>query len=80
MPPQQSRQIYEALKVRGVPTAYIAYQDEPHGGWKPEHRAAGLETELAFYGQVFNFTPAGKLATLVLDNAAALKPALVRNQ
>ncbi|MCS6240631.1 alpha/beta hydrolase family protein [Shewanella baltica] len=78
VPPQQSRQIYEALKVRGVPTAYIAYQDEPHGGWKPEHRAAGLETELAFYGQVFNFTPAGKLATLVLDNAAALKPPVLK--
>lgn len=72
VPAQQSQKIYEALKAKGVPTAYIAHDDEPHGGRKPEHKAAGLEMELAFYGKVFQFTPAGKLPELVLDNAAAL--------
>ncbi|MDR6963498.1 alpha/beta hydrolase family protein [Shewanella putrefaciens] len=72
VPAQQSQKIYEALKAKGVPTAYITYDDEPHGGRKPEHKAAGLEMELAFYGKVFQFTPAGKLPELVLENAAAL--------
>jgi dipeptidyl aminopeptidase/acylaminoacyl peptidase len=73
VPAAQSRQIYEALKTRGVPTAYVAFQDEPNQGRKPEHKAAGLDIELAFYGQVFQFTPAGKLPSLVLDNVAALR-------
>jgi len=73
VPAQQSRQIYEALKAKGVPTAYVGYEDEPDEGRKPEHKAAGLETELAFYGKVFEFTPAGKLPKLVLDNASALR-------
>ncbi len=73
VPTVQSRQIYDALKAKGVPTAYIDYGDDASDGRTPEHKAAGLETELAFYGQVFSFTPAGKLPALQLDNVAALK-------
>lgn len=74
VPTSQSRQIYDALKAKGVPTAYIDYGDDSDEGRTPEHKAAGLETELAFYGQVFKFTPAGKLPPLILDNANALTP------
>ena len=80
VPSQQSQQIYAALKAKGVPTAYISYEDQTHDGWTPEHKAASLDTELAFYGQVFHFAPAGTLPSLLLDNAAALKPSSVSHQ
>ncbi|MDH1471048.1 prolyl oligopeptidase family serine peptidase [Shewanella sp. GD03713] len=65
--------IFQGLRNKIVPTAYIDYGDDSDEGRTPEHKAAGLETELAFYGQVFHFTPAGKLPALQLDNVAALK-------
>ncbi|MCH1928916.1 prolyl oligopeptidase family serine peptidase [Shewanella sp. A25] len=74
VPAAQSQQIYEALKAKGVPTAYITYREDTDAGRTPSMRAAGLETELAFYGQVFNLTPAGQLPELFLDNAMALRP------
>lgn len=70
--PKQSLQVYQALKDKGVPTAYVAYPDGPDSGWKPQHKIQGLEAELAFYGQVFGFTPADTLAPLIIDNASAL--------
>lgn len=45
VPTSQSRQIYDALKAKGVPTAYIDYGDDSDEGRTPEHKAAGLETE-----------------------------------
>jgi dipeptidyl aminopeptidase/acylaminoacyl peptidase len=61
VPPSQSRAIVAALKSRGVPAAYIEFEGEQHGFRKAESIARSLESELAFYGQVFGFTPAGNL-------------------
>jgi dipeptidyl aminopeptidase/acylaminoacyl peptidase len=58
VPPSQSRAIVEALQRKGVPVAYIEYEGEQHGFRKAESIVSSLEAELAFYGQVFGFTPA----------------------
>ncbi|MCH1923359.1 S9 family peptidase [Shewanella sp. C32] len=72
VPPNQSEMIYQALRDKGVPTAYIAFPGEGHGFRQPENNIRALETELAFYGRVFGFKPAGQLPLVPLENAGAL--------
>jgi dipeptidyl aminopeptidase/acylaminoacyl peptidase len=59
VPPAQSEAIAADLAAHGIPHAYIAFEGESHGFRKAETVIACLEAELAFYGQVFGFTPPG---------------------
>ena len=52
VPPNQSQMIFEALKSRGVPTAYLAFEGEAHGFRKAENQIRALEAELYFYSRV----------------------------
>jgi dipeptidyl aminopeptidase/acylaminoacyl peptidase len=61
VPPSQSRAIVAALKSKGIPVAYIEFEGEQHGFRRAENIVRSLEAELAFYGQVFGFVPAGDL-------------------
>jgi dipeptidyl aminopeptidase/acylaminoacyl peptidase len=67
VPPSQSRAIVTALKLKGVPVAYIEFEGEQHGFRKAESLVRSLESELAFYGQVFGFKPAGHLPPVLLS-------------
>jgi dipeptidyl aminopeptidase/acylaminoacyl peptidase len=58
VPPSQSRAIVAALQNKGVRVAYIEFEGEQHGFRKAESIVRSLEAELAFYGEVFGFTPA----------------------
>jgi dipeptidyl aminopeptidase/acylaminoacyl peptidase len=64
VPPSQSRAIVSALESRGVPVAYLEFEGEQHGFRKAENIVRSLEAELAFYGQVFGFAPAGDLGSV----------------
>jgi dipeptidyl aminopeptidase/acylaminoacyl peptidase len=66
VPPDQSRAIVSALKSKGLPVAYIEFEGEQHGFRKADSIVRSLESELAFYGQVFGFTPAGPLPPVEL--------------
>ncbi len=66
VPPDQSRAIVAALKAKGVPVAYIELEGEQHGFRKAENIVRTLESELVFYGQVFGFTPDGRLPPITL--------------
>ena len=68
VPPNQSELIVEALRSRGVPLAYLLYPGEGHGFLKPANITRSLQAELAFYGQVFGFTPADALPALPIEN------------
>jgi dipeptidyl aminopeptidase/acylaminoacyl peptidase len=59
VPPDQSRAIVAAVKAKGIPVAYIEFEGEQHGFRKAENIVRSLESELAFYGRVFGFTPDG---------------------
>jgi dipeptidyl aminopeptidase/acylaminoacyl peptidase len=48
-----------ALRARGVPVEYLAFPEEAHGFRQAQTLRQCLEAELAFYGRVFGFTPAG---------------------
>ena len=56
VPPPQSEAMVEALKARGIPVAYLAFEGEGHGFRKSQNIQRTLEAELYFYARVFGFT------------------------
>ncbi len=70
VPPEQSRMIFQALKNRGVPAAYIEFEGEQHGFRKAENIIRAQEAELYFYGRVFGFTPADAIEPVEIVNLA----------
>lgn len=61
VPPNQAVVVAQALADRGIPFVHVEYEGEGHGFRQAETVVHSLETELAFYGKVFDFTPAGDL-------------------
>jgi dipeptidyl aminopeptidase/acylaminoacyl peptidase len=65
--PSESLAVVAALKRKGIPVAYVEFEGEGHGFGDPESIRRSLETELAFYGQVFGFAPAGPIESVNLE-------------
>ncbi len=68
VPPSQAERMVEALRRKGIPVAYLAFEGEQHGFRKAETIERTLQAELCFYARVFGFTPAGDLPALEIDN------------
>lgn len=65
VPPNQSEVIYEALKARGVPVAYLAFEGEGHGFRKSENIHRSLEAEAHFYARVLGLpVDGGSMSTI----------------
>ncbi len=64
VPPDQSRLIFEALKSRGVPTAYLPFAGEGHGFRRASNRIRALQAELYFYARVLDFESSEELPEL----------------
>ncbi|HKT31925.1 MAG TPA: S9 family peptidase [Gammaproteobacteria bacterium] len=58
VPPDQTQRMVQALHANRVPVEYLEFPEEGHGFRRRETLQRTLEAELAFYGQVFGFTPA----------------------
>lgn len=67
VPPNQSEMIVDALRAKGVPVAYLAFEGEQHGFRRSETVIEVLGSELAFYGRVLGFSPAGDLPEVQID-------------
>ncbi|MGD9872942.1 MAG: prolyl oligopeptidase family serine peptidase [Kiritimatiellia bacterium] len=68
VPPEQSREMFEALASRMIPTAYVAYEGEQHGFRKRENILRTIEAELFFLSRIFNFRPADALQPVEIRN------------
>ncbi len=68
VPPNQAEKMVAALREKGIPVAYVAFEGEQHGFRKAENIKTALEGELYFYGRVFGFTPAGELEAVLIEN------------
>ena len=68
VPPNQAEAMVDALEERGIPVAYVLFENEGHGFRKAENVCRALECELAFYGRVFGFEPADELQYLNIRN------------
>ena len=68
VPPNQSEMMAAAVREKGLPVAYVAFEGEQHGFRKADTIVRSLEAELFFYGQVFGFEPADRIEPLTIDN------------
>jgi fermentation-respiration switch protein FrsA (DUF1100 family) len=52
VPPQQTRQLFDALQGRAVTTEYVLFDEEGHGFRQAQNRTVVLQREFAFYDQL----------------------------
>ena len=55
VPPIQAEMVVTALREKGVPVAYVAFEGEQHGFRRAENIRRALDAELSFYAQVLGF-------------------------
>ena len=68
VPPNQAELMVDALRAKGLPVAYVPFEGEQHGFRRSENIRRSLEAELYFYAQVFDFTPAGAIEPVIIEN------------
>jgi len=68
VPPNQSEKIFQAIKAKGLPVAYIAYEWEQHGFRRAENIKRSNEAELYFYSKIFQFSLAEKIEPVKIEN------------
>ncbi|HEX3721725.1 MAG TPA: prolyl oligopeptidase family serine peptidase, partial [Nitrolancea sp.] len=68
VPPSQAELMVEALKRKGLPHAYIAYEGEQHGFRRAENIKHSLESELYFYAKIFGFELAEPVEPVHIEN------------
>jgi dipeptidyl aminopeptidase/acylaminoacyl peptidase len=68
VPPNQSEMMAAAVRAKGLPVAYLAFEGEQHGFRKATTIVRSLEAELYFYGRVFGFKPADDIVPIPIDN------------
>ncbi|MGD8455326.1 MAG: prolyl oligopeptidase family serine peptidase [Anaerolineales bacterium] len=68
VPPEQSKSMFEAVREKGLPTAYLAFEGEQHGFRKAENIKRALDGELYFYSRVFGFELADPVEPLEIEN------------
>ena len=68
VPPNQAEMMFEAVKSKGLPTAYVPFEGEQHGFRRSENIKRALEAELYFYSRVFGFELAHDVEPLEIEN------------
>ena len=68
VPPSQSQSMFEAVRAKELPTAYIAFEGEQHGFRKAENIKRALDGELYFYSRVFNFELGDPVEPIEIEN------------
>ena len=71
VPPNQAEMMFEAVKSKGLPTAYVPFEGEQHGFRRSENIKRALEAELYFYSRVFGFELADDVEPVEIDNLAS---------
>jgi dipeptidyl aminopeptidase/acylaminoacyl peptidase len=68
--PAQSEVMVAALKARGIPVAYLAFEGEGHGFRRKESLIRTLEAEAYFYAKVFGFELSDRVEPVAIEAAA----------
>jgi len=68
VPPNQAELMFEAVKVKGLPVAYVAFEGEQHGFRRAENIKKVLDSELYFYSKIFHFVPAAPIEPIPIEN------------
>ena len=68
VPPNQAEMMFEAVKAKGIPVAYVAFPGEQHGFRSAENIKRTLDGELYFYGQIFDFALSDPVKPVEIEN------------
>jgi dipeptidyl aminopeptidase/acylaminoacyl peptidase len=68
VPPNQAEMMFEAVRVKGLPVAYLPFEGEGHGFRRAENIKRALEAELYFYSKVFGFDLADPVEPMPIEN------------
>jgi dipeptidyl aminopeptidase/acylaminoacyl peptidase len=68
VPPNQAEMMFEAVRKKGLPVAYLPFEGEQHGFRKAENIKRSLDAELYFYSRVFGFELAEPLEGVPIEN------------
>ncbi len=68
VPPNQAEMMFEAVRAKGLPAAYVPFGGEQHGFRRAENIKRALEAELYFYSRVFGFEPADAVEPVAIEN------------
>ena len=68
VPPDQAETMFNAVRAKGIPTAYLAFPGEQHGFRQAVNIKRSLEAELYFYSRLFGFDPADEIEPVEIEN------------
>ncbi len=68
VPPNQAEMMFDAVRNKGIPCAYLPFEGEQHGFRRAENIKRALEAELYFYSRVFGFDLAEAVAPVEIEN------------
>ncbi len=68
VPPDQAERMFEAVKAKGLPVAYVPFEGEQHGFRRSENIKRALDGELYFYSKVFKFDLADEVEPVEIEN------------
>jgi len=68
VPPNQAEMMFDAMKAKKLPVAYIPFEGEQHGFRKAENIKRSLDAELYFYSRVFGFELADNVEPVQIEN------------
>jgi dipeptidyl aminopeptidase/acylaminoacyl peptidase len=68
VPASQSQMMFEAVRAKGLPVAYLIFRGEQHGFRKAENIKRSLEAELYFYSRIFRFDLADPIEPVAIEN------------
>lgn len=68
VPPNQAEMMFDAVRSKGIPCAYLPFEGEQHGFRRAENIKRALEGELYFYSRVFGFELADAVEPVAIEN------------
>jgi dipeptidyl aminopeptidase/acylaminoacyl peptidase len=68
--PNQAEMMFEAVRAKGLPVAYVPFEGEQHGFRQAKTIKRALEAELYFYSKIFGFDLTDAIEPVTIHNIA----------
>jgi len=68
VPPNQAERMFEALRAKGLPVAYLPFAGEQHGFRRAENIRRAMDAELYFYSRIFGLDLADPVEPVPIAN------------
>ncbi|XP_065066226.1 uncharacterized peptidase YuxL-like [Rhopilema esculentum] len=68
VPPNQAHKMFDAIKAKGLPCAFVLFKGEYHGFAKSESKQKALDGEFYFFSKLLDFEAADKGIEIKIEN------------